>query len=112
MDALLSGVKTFSGRGSSSHLTPEVPDERFIAGITANGPISQSVHAIIAHLCESDCHCFGSVLEWCETRGDCQQAVICPTCSTHFLVDDDELAELERWTNAQGMALVCGVRWD
>jgi hypothetical protein len=52
------------------------------------------------------------VLEWCEARGDCCQAVVCPVCATQFVVDDDELAELLRWTDDQGQALVCGVRWD
>jgi len=52
------------------------------------------------------------VLEWCEARGDCQQAIVCPGCAKHFLVDDEELEELRQWTNAEGVALVCGVRWD
>jgi len=80
--------------------------------VRSNQPLSPHVRAIIQHLCEGDCHTFGSVLEWCESRGDCQQAVICPGCSKHFLVDDDELDELRVWTDSNGMALVCGVRWD
>jgi hypothetical protein len=90
----------------------EVLRDRFKAGVTSDAPLSPSVRAIITHLCEGECHTFGNVLEWCETRGDCQQAVVCPGCSHHFLVDDDELAELGRWTDSQGMALVCGVRWE
>jgi hypothetical protein len=31
---------------------------------------------------------------------------------TQFLVDDEELAELGRWTDAEGHALVCGIQWD
>jgi hypothetical protein len=52
------------------------------------------------------------VLEWCEARGDCAQAVVCPVCSAQFVVDDEELTELLRWTDEQGHVLVCGVRWD
>ncbi len=74
--------------------------------------ISPTVLAVLSHLCQGECHTFGGVMEWCEARGDCAQAVICPTCAAQFVVDDDELAELLRWTNDQGQALVCGVRWD
>lgn len=74
--------------------------------------LSPAVLNVLHHLCHSDCHTFGGVLEWCEARGDCAQAVVCPVCSAQFVVDDDELAELLRWTNDQGQALVCGVRWD
>ena len=80
-------------------------------GLSAEA-ISPAVMAVLRHLCEGDCHAIGSVLEWCETRGDCCQAVVCPVCATQFVVDDDELAELLSWTDAQGKALVCGVRWD
>lgn len=74
--------------------------------------LSPAVLAVLSHLCQSDCHTFGGVLEWCETRGDCAQAVVCPVCAAQFVVDDDELAELLRWTDDKGQALVCGVRWD
>jgi hypothetical protein len=74
--------------------------------------ISPAVMAVLRHLCEGDCHTFGGVLEWREARGDCCQAVVCPVCSVQFVVDDDELAELLRWTDERGQALVCGVRWD
>jgi hypothetical protein len=74
--------------------------------------ISPAVLAVLQHLCQGSCHAFGAVMEWCETRGDCLQAVVCPVCSAQFVVDDDELAELLRWTDDQGKALVCGVRWD
>jgi hypothetical protein len=73
---------------------------------------SPVVLAVLQHLCEGRCHSIGGVLEWCETRGDCSQAVVCPACHAQFVVDDDELAELLRWTNDQGQALVCGVRWE
>jgi NADP-dependent 3-hydroxy acid dehydrogenase YdfG len=72
--------------------------------------LSSGVHAIVRHLCESDCHTYGSVLEWCETRGDCVYAVVCPGCATKFIVDEDELGELEQWTATNGHALVCGIR--
>jgi len=68
-----------------------------------------NVQHIVAHLCTSDCHAFGSVLQWCETRGDCCYAVVCPSCRTQFLMEEGALAELERCTEANGHALVCGV---
>ena len=74
--------------------------------------VSPAVLAVLRHLCEGTCHTFGGVLEWCEARGDCCQAVVCPVCAAQFVVDDDELAELLRWTDDKGQALVCGVRWD
>lgn len=73
---------------------------------------STSVKAIIDHLCQDPCHAYGAVLEWCESRGDCVSAVVCPSCNTQFVVDDDELAELQRWTDNQGQLLVCGIRLD
>jgi len=82
-----------------------------IDGLSAE-TISPPVMAVLRHLCEGNCHTFGGVLEWCETRGDCCQAVVCPVCASQFVVDDDELAELLRWTDERGHALVCGVRWD
>ena len=74
--------------------------------------LSPTVRKIIQHLCQGECHTYGAVLEWCESRGDCCYAVYCPGCSMQFHVDDDELAELQRWTDAEGHALVCGVRWE
>lgn len=76
--------------------------------------LSPTVRDIIAHLCSGAerCHGHGMVVEWCETRGDCCYGVVCPGCSVQFVVDDEELAELRRWTDAAGNALVCGVRWD
>ncbi|HEY8446783.1 MAG TPA: hypothetical protein VIL01_06710 [Thermomicrobiales bacterium] len=73
---------------------------------------SPNIRAILAHLCEGTCHTFGSVVEWCETRGDCTYAVICPSCRAQFVVDEDELADLRRWTERSGSVLSCGVRWD
>jgi hypothetical protein len=72
--------------------------------------LSPTIQPIIRHLCEGDCHAFGSVLQWCETRGDCVYAVVCPGCSEQFLLDEPELAELERWTETNGSMLVCGVQ--
>jgi hypothetical protein len=74
--------------------------------------LSPSVRAIITHLCEGTCHTYGDVLEWCEARGDCSYAVVCPGCDRQFVVDEDELTELRRWTAAQGSLLSCGVRWE
>lgn len=76
--------------------------------------LTPTVRKIIAHLCAGDerCRAFGFVLEWCETRGDCCFAVVCPGCETQFVVDEDELAELTQWTDAAGRALVCGVQWE
>lgn len=74
--------------------------------------ISPAVMEVLRHLCQGRCHAFGGVLQWCEARGDCAQAVICPVCEARFLVDDDELDELLRWTDEQGQVLVCGVRWE
>lgn len=71
--------------------------------------LGANVQHVVAHLCTSDCHTYGSVLQWCETRGDCAYAVVCPTCRAQFMIEEDELAELERWTEANGHALVCGV---
>jgi hypothetical protein len=74
--------------------------------------LSPTVREILHHLCAGPdpCRSFGFVVEWCETRGDCCYGVVCPGCSLQFVVDDDELAELRRWTDAEGNALVCGVR--
>lgn len=71
--------------------------------------LSPAVAPIVKHLCEGDCHAFGSVLSWCEARGDCAYAVVCPGCQQQFLIEEEDLAELERWTVANGDALVCGV---
>ncbi len=76
--------------------------------------LTPAVRRIIAHLCGGSdrCRAFGFVAEWCEARADCCYAVVCPGCSVQFVVDDDELSELRRWTDAEGNALVCGVRWE
>jgi hypothetical protein len=80
--------------------------------VSASNALGTTVQAIIDHLCQDPCHAYGAVLEWCESRGDCVSAIVCPSCSTQFVVDDDELAELQRWTDSQGQLLVCGVRAD
>ena len=84
----------------------------YIGTVEAAGIVSPSILAIVHHLCEGECHTFGDVLEWCETRGDCSYAVVCPTCRSQFLVEEEDLAELRRWTDRQGLALSCGVRWE
>jgi hypothetical protein len=73
--------------------------------------LSPAVHDIVRHLCEGECHTYGSVLQWCETRGDCVYAVTCPECAKQFIVEESELAQLERWTETNGHQLVCGVRY-
>lgn len=67
---------------------------------------------VIAHLCEGDCHAFGDLVEWCESRGDCIVAVVCPSCARRWIIDDAELAALHRWTAANGSVLGCGVTLD
>lgn len=69
-----------------------------------------SAAEVIHHLCEGDCHGFGDVLQWCETRGDCTYAIVCPGCATQFVLDEDDVDALERWSNAYGSQHVCGVR--
>lgn len=72
--------------------------------------LSAGVRQVIEHLCEGNCHTFGDVLEWCETRGDCTYAVVCPGCTTQFILVEEELSALERWSEANGHALSCGIR--
>lgn len=67
------------------------------------------VTEVIAHLCEGECHAFGDLVEWCESRGDCTVAVVCPSCSRQWIIDDDELDALRRWTVTHGTHLGCGV---
>lgn len=84
--------------------------------VTGAEILSPTVREILSHLCGNaapePCRTYGMVMEWCEARGDCAYAVVCPGCSVQFLVDEEELAELRRWTDAEGNALVCGVRWE
>lgn len=72
--------------------------------------LSDGAAEVIAHLCEGDCLTYGSVMSWCETRGDCVHVVTCPSCSIQFQLSDSDIAELESWTDKHGSALVCGVR--
>jgi hypothetical protein len=74
--------------------------------------LNPAIIAILRHLCAGECHTFGDVLEWCESRGDCSYAVVCPACKAQFLIEEDDLADLRRWTDTRGMALSCGVRWE
>lgn len=87
----------------------DLPRHLSISQPTAPSP---AVQAIIEHLCQDPCHAYGAVLEWCESRHDCVSAILCPSCSHQFVVDEDELAELRRWTDQQGHILVCGIRID
>lgn len=76
--------------------------------------LSPSVRDILLHLCSGpvEGRSYGLVVEWCETRGDCTFGVLCPETGQQFVIDEAELAELQRWTDEQGNALVCGVRWE
>ncbi len=78
--------------------------------IELGGPLSPGVREIIGHLCEGANPTFGDVLEWCEARGDCSHAVSCPHCGGQFVIDEDELLELQRWTMEMGDAMACGIR--
>ncbi len=72
--------------------------------------MSEGAAEVIAHLCEGDCQTYGSVMSWCETRGDCVHVVTCPSCKTEYYLDDADIAALERWTDQHGSSLVCGVQ--
>ena len=72
--------------------------------------LSPAAMEVIQHLCEGECRTFADVLQWCETRGDCVYAVQCPGCSSQFLLDEDDLIALERWSAANGSTLSCGLR--
>ena len=67
---------------------------------------------VLAHLCQGDCHAFGDLVEWCESRGDCTVAVVCPSCAKQWIIEDDELLELRRWTATYGTHLGCGVSFE
>lgn len=67
---------------------------------------------VITHLCEGECHTFGDLIEWCESRGDCTVTVVCPSCSHQWVIDDDELDALRDWTAANGFHLGCGITLD
>ncbi|HYP61473.1 MAG TPA: hypothetical protein VEQ36_13675 [Thermomicrobiales bacterium] len=73
---------------------------------------SPVVREILMHLCEMENPSYGSIIEWCETRGDCAQAVVCPECGVQYLLDDDEMAELRVISARTGEILSCGVIWD
>ena len=73
---------------------------------------SPVVRESLMHLCEMENPSYGSVIEWCETRGDCAQAVVCPECGVQYLLDDEEMAELRVISARTGEILACGVIWD
>jgi hypothetical protein len=74
--------------------------------------LSPVIRRILTHLCELDEPNYGAVVEWCETRGDCTQAVICPHCNEQFVIDTEEFAELLRVAIRTDQLLSCGVRFD
>lgn len=72
--------------------------------------MSDGAAEVLAHLCEGSCLTYGSVLSWCESRGDCVHVVTCPSCSATFHLNDEDIDALERWTVQNGDAMVCGVK--
>lgn len=74
--------------------------------------LSPVVREVLLHLCESENPTYGSIVEWCESRGDCAQAVVCPECGAQYLLDDDEMDELRRISAQTGEILSCGVVFD
>lgn len=72
--------------------------------------LSPGALQVVQHLCEGECQTFADVLQWCESRGDCTYAVVCPGCATQFVLDEDEVSSLERWSTANGHVLSCGLR--
>lgn len=77
-----------------------------------DSPVSPVVREILLHLCESENPRYGSIVEWCESRGDCCQAVVCPECGAQYLLDDEEIDELRRISARTDQILSCGVVWD
>jgi len=77
-----------------------------------DSPVSPVVREILLHLCESDHPSYGSIVEWCETRGDCAQAVVCPHCGAQYLLDDDEMDELRLISTRTNEILSCGVVFE
>lgn len=75
-------------------------------------PLSPLVREILQHLCEGENPSYGSIVEWCETRGDCAQAVVCPNCGAQYLLDDEEMSELRRVSTRTTDTLSCGVVFD
>ena len=61
-----------------------------VLGLSDESALSPTVLAVLRHLCVGDCHTFGAVLEWCEARGDCVQAVACPVCDIRFVVESED----------------------
>ena len=94
-------------------MSDAIPTSRAVV-LPGEEVLTPTVRTILAHLCGGveTCRSFGFVAEWCEARGDCCYAVVCPGCSVQFVVDEGELDELKRWTDAEGNALVCGVHWE
>ena len=74
--------------------------------------VSPLVRQILMHLCEGDQPGYGAIVEWCESRGDCSQAVVCPHCGVQYVLDDDEMDELRRFAARTDAVLSCGVVFD
>lgn len=78
------------------------------------GLLSPTVRSILDHVCDgpAECRSIAIVAEWCDATDDDSYVVICPGCGARFIVDEGDLAELRRWTDAVGNTLACGVRWE
>ena len=74
--------------------------------------MSPVVREVLMHLCEAENPSYGSIIEWCEARGDCCQAVVCPECGAQYLLDEEEMAELRVISARTGDILACGVVFD
>jgi hypothetical protein len=79
-------------------------------GLDAVSPVAADV---LAHLCAGPaaCRAIATVAECCDATDDAY-VVICPGCGARFGAGERDLADLRRWTDAEGNALVCGIRWD
>ena len=75
-------------------------------------PMSPLVRQILGHLCEGENRGYGKIIEWCESRGDCCQAVECPYCGAQYLLDDEEMHELRRMAARTDELLSCGVIFE
>ena len=88
------------------HSSPTGIDRYVDAGV------SPVVREILLHLCESEVPSYGAIVEWCESRGDCAQAVVCPHCGSQYLLDDEEMAELRLMSARTDEIFSCGVVFD
>ena len=100
------GTRATQEGAAMEHSSPTAVDQYM------EGVVSPLVRQILLHLCEGDQPSYGSIVEWCESRGDCAQAVVCPHCGTQYLLDDDEMDELRLISTRTNDILSCGVVFD